>query len=351
MKKIILHDQQYSIGGPKAVLNGIVNSYLGEKFNFVRLFQTEACGFNPIKAIRFILKYRRLINQENADVIYICGLQYIGLLMTIASKFSNVKRIVLSVHGSEWDSPNTSLRKWILMHIVEPLEISLSDSVFTVCEAAQKTIKPLCGRKNNRGVVYNAFPTIDYKSVQSGVIRNELHISKEKVVVTSVGRVVESKGHSSIIDAIKIMNDDSFVFIIVGDGPFLDVYRDKCAAEIENGRLFLLGQRSDINEVLKDSDIFIFATFHENHSIALLEAVNMHCAAIVTNVGGNPEIIKNGYSGILVPPRDPEAIVEGLRKLKDPSLRKKYADRAYEFCSEVYSPSKTYGALDAVFSL
>ena len=47
MKKILLHDQKYSLGGPKAVLDGIQNSYLKEKFEFVNLCQTEACGFNP----------------------------------------------------------------------------------------------------------------------------------------------------------------------------------------------------------------------------------------------------------------------------------------------------------------
>ena len=350
MKKIILHDQQYSIGGPKAVLNGIVNSYLKEKFVFVRLYQTEACGLSPIKAIRFIHKYRLLINREKADVIYICGLQYIGLLMTIAAKISNVKRIVLSVHGSEWDSPNHSLRKWVLMYIVEPLEILLSDSVFTVCEAAQKSIKPLYGRNNNRGVVYNPLPSTDYASVRKGTIRNELSIPKEKIVVTSIGRVVESKGHPSIIDAIKSINDDSFVFLIVGDGPYLQIYRDKCAQDIDRGRLFLLGQRSDIDEILKDSDIFVLATHHENHSIALLEAVNMHCAAIATNVGGNPEIIHNGDSGILIPPYDSNAIVKGLSILKDSSLRSSMANKAYEYCSVRFSETNTYGVLERIFN-
>lgn len=92
MKKILLHDQKYSLGGPKAVLDGIQNSYLKKRFEFVKLCQTEACGFNPFKAIMFINKYKKLIDKKNADIIYICGLQYTGLLMTIASKLSNVKK-------------------------------------------------------------------------------------------------------------------------------------------------------------------------------------------------------------------------------------------------------------------
>ena len=241
-KKILLHDQRYLIGGPKAVLEGLVNSYLSEKFKFIRLYQTEACGFNPIKAVRFVNKYRKQINSEHADAIYICGLQYIGFLMTLAAKLSNVKKVILSVHGSEWDNPNRSIRKWLLMYIIEPLEIKMADSVFTVCEAAQRTIKPLKRGKNNDGVVYNTFPNVNYDEIEAGLLHKEINIPINKIVVTSVGRVVEAKGHSEIIQAIKSVNDASFVFVIVGDGSYLDKYKEQCQKEIQEQRLFLLGQ-------------------------------------------------------------------------------------------------------------
>ena len=67
--KIILHDIEYTVGGPKAVLNGIVNSPLQNDFEFVRLKQTESCGFNPFKALGFINKYRKRINDIHADSI------------------------------------------------------------------------------------------------------------------------------------------------------------------------------------------------------------------------------------------------------------------------------------------
>ena len=380
MRKILLHDQKYSVGGPKAVLDGIQNSYLEKKFEFVRLCQTEACGFNPFKAIMFINKYRKLINKENADVIYICGLQYTGLLMTIASKLSNVRKVVLSVHGSDWDNPNGSLRKWILMHIVEPLEIKLADSVFTVCDAAQKGIKPLHGKKNNEGVVYNTFPNVDYSQIPKGLLRNELNVDDEKIIVASVGRVVEAKGHREIIEAIKSIADEDFIFVVVGDGPYLDQYKNKCEEEIKNRRLFLLGRRCDVkisealkilftshlrpkknrrlfllgrrcdvNNILRDSDIFLFATYNENHSIALMEAVNMHCAVLCTNVGGNAEIIQDKVSGLLIPSKDSNSIIDGLKELKDKEIRDKYVYKAFKECCTKFSSENTYGKLEKIF--
>lgn len=352
MKKVLLHDQRYSIGGPKAVLDGIVASYLGEKYRFVRICQTEACGFNPIKAFKLVNKYRKLINRENADVIYICGLQYIGFLMTLAAKFSNVKKIVLSVHGSEWDIQNKGLREYILMYFFEPLEVFLADAVFTVCESAQRTVGALrigC-HGNNVGVVYNTIPSIDPEKVPSSNLRTHFGIGIDKIIVTSVGRVVETKGHQYIVEALKKLDDPRFIFVIVGDGPYLETIQALCEKEIAEGRLLLLGKRSDVYSLLKDSDIFLFPTLNENHSIALLEAVKMKCAVICTNVGGNPEIIEDGVSGLLIPIRNSDSIVEGLRKLESPKLRRQYALAAYRNAEEKFSVEKTYGKLDLIFN-
>lgn len=351
-KKIILHDQQYTIGGPKGVLDGIVNSYLGEKFEFVRLAQPEGCGFNPFKAISFIWRYRKKINKEHADAIYICGLQYVGLLMVIAARLSNVKRICLSVHGSEWDNPDCTIRKWILMHIVEPLEVRLAHSVFTVCEAAQRTVGALKYAREgcNDGVVYNTFPNFDYETIEKGILRRELGLPEDKIVVTTVGRVVKEKGHREIIEAIKQNTDNRFVYVVVGDGPYIEEYKKQCSKEIAEKKVFLLGIRRDVKEILKDSDIFLFATYNENHSLALLEAVNMKCAALVTNIGGNPEIIEHEISGHIIPSKDSNAIVDGLLKLSDKSLRNQYANSAYLSAREKFSIKNTYGKLEKILS-
>ena len=349
MKRIILHDQGFTVGGPKAVLDGIENQ-IGNRYEFVRLLQKESCGFNPIKAIKFILDYRRKINSYNADAIYICGLEYSGLLMTLAAKLSNVKRVLLSVHGSYWDIKERSFRISFVKYIIEPLEVLLVDKVFTVCEEAQRHIKALkFARKNcNAGVVYNMFPQDDYTLIPVGLFRSEYNISSDSIVVAIVGRVCKDKGHQYIIDAIKKFDDSRYVFAIVGSGDFMQEYERQCENEIRNKRVILTGARSDVNNILKDSDIFLFATLHENHSIALLEAVNMHCAAIVTNIGGNPEIIDDGKGGVLIPVKDSESIVDGLKKLDDPDVRKRYTDYSYAYAKDKFSFINTYGKLDAI---
>lgn len=349
--KVILHDIEYTVGGPKAVLNGIEHSPLQHDFEFIRLKQTESCGFNPFKAFRFINRYRKRISDLNAESIYICGLQYTGLLMTIAAKLANIRKVIVSVHGSDWDNPDGTLRKWILMHIIEPFTIKLADSVFTVCGAAQRTIGALkAAPAHNVGVVYNTFPNIDITTIPKGKFRSAENIGDDKILVSIVGRVVMAKGHQYIIEAIKKLNDSRYVFAIVGDGPYLGKYKELCEEEIKSGRIKILGVRSDVYEILRDSDIFLFATLNENHSIALLESVNMKCTALVTNVGGNPEIIENNKCGLVIPPKNSDAIVKGLRTLSDSKLREYLAENAYNVASTKFSIENTYGKLKKILT-
>ena len=222
-------------------------------------------------------------------------------------------------------------------------------SFFTVCEAAQRTIGALnVSPSRNAGVVYNTFPNLDIDTIPKGLFKKEQRISEDSIIVAVVGRVVMAKGHQYIIEAIKRIEDPNYIFVIVGDGPYLGVYEQQCDKEILEGRVRLLGVRNDVYNILRDSDIFLFATLNENHSLALLEAVNMECAVLSTNVGGNPEIIEDGKSGILIDCKDSDAIVKGLLRLKDTSLRKRYTVAALLSAREKFSVANTYGKLSRI---
>lgn len=351
MKKILLLDTSYTTGGPKTVLRNLMESSLAKKYDFKLISKGGAFHYNPIKALRYINNFRKIINAEHGDIAYIRGLQYVGFLMTFAAKLSNVKKIILCVHGSDWDVNEHTLRKAILKYIIEPLEIKMADHIITVCKAERKIVKPLQWAKKGAyfGTIYNKFPDIDYDKIPEGKLRKELNISKEKIIVASVGRVVYRKGHQYIIEALKQLHDPQFVFIIIGDGDYLHHYEEECREEMAVGRLFLLGAREDIYPLLKDVDIFLFATLNENHSMALLEAINMHCAALVTNVGGNTETITDGVNGLLIEPANSQQIVMGLQKLKNKELREHFALEAYKMAKQKFSEENTFGLLDKLF--
>ena len=351
MKKVLLHIiAAEGVGGTRTVVNDIKNSSLRNNYIFSDLVQEEICGTNVLKAILFVRKYRKIIKASGADVIYVCGLLYSGFLMTLAARLSSIPNIIVSVHGSEMDKDsNNWFKKIVFGYIIEPWTVRMADSVVTVCKKELSNPSIRRGDRGNvRGVIYNVAPKVDISTIPFGEFRKSIGCSQEKIIVAIVGRVVEDKGHRYIIDAINRIENDRYVFVVVGDGPYLNHYYDECDELIRKHRLFLLGVRNDVFQILRDCDIFLFATLHENHSKSLLEAVMLKCAVICTDVGGNTETIDDEM-GIIIQPRDSDAIIRALFRMEDEQLRSHYADRAYEIVSNKFSEKNTIGKLDTIF--
>lgn len=349
--KILLHViSPNKIGGTRTVWRDIKDSYLNQKYELVDFVQEDLCGMNPVRSIMFINKYRKLINKHSADLIHVTGLGYSSLLIAVAARLSNVKAIIMSIHSyTSEDNRMPSWKRWLFDYVIEPAALNLSTKVFTVCKSALKhPVLSRCNKEKIYGVIYNKFPNIDTGKLKECLLRTELGLSSDKILVAVVGRVVEDKGHRYIIDAIKKLNDDRFAFIIVGSGDYVEVYKKEL--DVNSRNVFLLGNRNDVDQILHESDIFLFASLHENHSKALLEAANMNCAIISTDVGGNPEIVDHGKSGILISPRDSDAIVYAMKLLLDVELRETLSRNARTDVATKFSESNTIGELERLYN-
>jgi glycosyltransferase involved in cell wall biosynthesis len=120
-----------------------------------------------------------------------------------------------------------------------------------------------------------------------------------------------------------------FKLYVIGDGPEYGKLR-ALAYELglENTVIFK-GYQRNIKQWLEETDIFLLPSLSECHSISLLEAMRSGKPIIATNVGGNPETIRDGIDGIIVPPKNPEAIAGALTELMmRPSLQFKFGESA-----------------------
>ncbi len=149
--------------------------------------------------------------------------------------------------------------------------------------------------------------------------RIELGYSDDDIVIEFTGRIVEYRDIESNLEALKILIYDSnrFKFLIVGDGP--DVKRLKSICEdldiIENVRFFGKVPFSDVPKILSIADIFISTPTNEGIARSVLEAMAMELPVIATRVGGTPEAIEDGESGILVGVKSPMEIVAAVRTI------------------------------------
>jgi len=131
-------------------------------------------------------------------------------------------------------------------------------------------------------------------------------------LIGTAGRLVEVKGYDYFIKAAKLVCNEcgNIKFIIVGSGHLYSTLKRQIAAAGISDRVILTGFRNDTKNILRSLNVFVMSSLYEGIPMALLEALALGKPVIATNVGGIPEVIKNGYNGILIESRNEKMIYE-----------------------------------------
>ena len=156
-----------------------------------------------------------------------------------------------------------------------------------------------------------------------------------------VAELTKNKGVAYLVEAAHKLTGSDFRIFILGNGE----EHKKLSLQISSLRLqdkvFLLGFVSDAAKYLKAFDIFVLPSVTEALGYVLIEAGHAGLSVAATKTGGIPWIIKNGESGILVPPKNPEALAGALKKLLgDEELRKQMGKKNRELTSKKFSFEK-----------
>jgi glycosyltransferase involved in cell wall biosynthesis len=154
----------------------------------------------------------------------------------------------------------------------------------------------------------------------------------EKTVFTfcSTNRLVKDKGIGEMIDAFKIFHNKraNSKLVLVGNGPEENIFKQR-ARGVRN--VYFVGYQSDPLFYVASSDVLLQPTYHEGFSISILEAFMLQKPVIATSVGGNVEMIDDGETGILIPVKDVDSLVDAMERLYgDKKLRDRLAKKARE---------------------
>jgi glycosyltransferase involved in cell wall biosynthesis len=159
---------------------------------------------------------------------------------------------------------------------------------------------------------------------QADGVRAELGIPQDAPVVGSVANFKAAKDHATLLRAAALLRQavPELRLLLVGQGP-LEAETRRLAAELGlQGAVVFAGFRTDARRLAAAFDVFALSSTYEGLPIALIEAMALGRPAVVTRVGGTPEVVSDGAQGLLVPPRDPAALAAALlRLLGDPGLR------------------------------
>ncbi|MCP2618502.1 glycosyltransferase family 4 protein [Candidatus Aminicenantes bacterium AC-335-A11] len=171
-------------------------------------------------------------------------------------------------------------------------------------------------------------------------LRKELGFSKDDYLVGIIAHLADHKGHKYLIEASQFINKvtNKIKIIIVGEGPLKMELRKKAKKLNTTNIVFFLGFRKDIPQILHSLDLFVLSSYLEGLGSSILDAMACKLPVVATSTGGIPEAVKNGVTGILVPPRNPKALAEAILKLyKDKDLAKKMGEEGFKLVHEKFS--------------
>jgi glycosyltransferase involved in cell wall biosynthesis len=183
-----------------------------------------------------------------------------------------------------------------------------------------KYVLRLGADKAKTSVMYNGVDTNCFHPVKKGESRKKLGLPKKRKIIFSARRLVYKNGIDTLIESAHLVarNNPDILFVVAGKGPSRKLIEDRTKELGIEDNIKLTGfVPDDLLPVYYDAaDYFVLPSASgEGLPLVLFEAMACGLPVIATTVGGTPEIINHMKNGVLVPPRNPEAIAEALSKL------------------------------------
>jgi len=188
-------------------------------------------------------------------------------------------------------------------------------------------------KEDKISLCYNGIDAAAFNK-QPGMLPDYLSTQGPRIGIAA--RLSDQKGHADLICAFQMVNRQNPAHLIIaGDGPLMpDLKKLSERLELSNNVHFL-GTRNDVWDILPHLDLFVLPSYYEGFPIVLIETMSQSVPVIATDITGTRELIKDGITGLLVPPGQPDRLAEKmLDALNDPYGSKIMAQRAKEFASQ-----------------
>ncbi|MFL6332377.1 MAG: glycosyltransferase [Pyrinomonadaceae bacterium] len=250
----------------------------------------------------------------------------------------------------------TTDRKMLAYNRLDRWSLPAADRVVTVCEAFARELEGARGvQREKLFVQHNPIsPGRRVSEEEVRELRSRLGLGAGERVVLAVGRLSREKAHADLLRAFARLAREEVgagaQLVIVGDGPERAPL-DTLAAEAGlDGRVIFAGQSGDVAPFYAAADLFVLPSHSEGSPYALLEAMAAGLPVVATAVGGVPEIVSDGESALLVPPRDEQALAAALaRALSDRGLARTLAASAAEIAATRHAPETHLRSLTGLY--
>ena len=338
-----------SIGGP-ATYSKLLFDELPSRGIEVKIVSYDDVRKYPKGISHLIYFFKVFLAGIRKDAIYAMDPVSVGFPAMIASRLLG-KRFVLKIvgdyaweQGTQLHGISDTLDDFVKIshdgkvgHLekIQKRVAKEADKIIVPSRYLKKIVSQWGVDENKITVIYNAFES-SINEITKSEAKNNLNV--ESPCVISIGRLVPWKGFRALIEIMRdLLNDfPNLKLYIAGEGPDRKELSDLITKLNLEKSVSLLGAlpKEKLFEYISASDLFVLNTNYEGFSHQLLEVLSLNRPIVTTSAGGNPELIVDGESGILIEYNDKKALIESIGKiLKDHDYGKKLSDEGKKVVS------------------
>jgi glycosyltransferase involved in cell wall biosynthesis len=308
---------------------GELGEILTEQGVRVALFKRQS-GFDLI----LIRKMRRLIKTGRYQIIH-CH-QYTPYVYGVLSSLFTGTKVIFTEHGRFYPDYGTWKRK-----LINPIFSLFTSKITAISNATKDALVQYENFDRARiEVIYNGIADMSQIEVDEKELKEHFGIPKSAFLFGTISRLQPIKNQRMMISAFKQVHDQegNTHLLIVGDGESRGELEEQVGDLGLDKLVTFTGFQKDPYRFHKVIDVFLLPSFSEGASMTLLEAMSFSTPCIVTDVGGNPELINDKENGFVVPSNDVGCFISaGLQLLKDDDLKRKQGLRGRDLYEEKYS--------------
>ncbi|MRI80794.1 glycosyltransferase [Aerococcaceae bacterium DSM 109653] len=286
--------------------------------------------FNHIKAYKQLVT---LFKENQYDFVH-CHSPIGGVIGRLVAKKFGVP-VIYTAHGFHFHN-KSSWMSWKLFYPIEKWLSSYTDTLITInkedYQTAQDFLPKYLEYIPGVGLEVDKFrQNLNSEST----LKEELGLSKDDFVILSVGELNKNKNHRAIIKALGLIQNPHIHYLVCGQGELKEELNQLAKEQQISGQVKFLGFRDDIQNVFKGADLFVFPSFREGLSVALMEAMASGLPVVCSDIRGNNDLIDQSRGGFLFDPRNEKELKDSIVKAyEQPELLKAQTEYNFEKINE-----------------
>lgn len=282
-------------------------------------FPTDIVPLGGALDARAVLRLRSRLQRERADILHThvhFSLNVVARVAAIGTRSSVIAHMHIENVFRESSVPRTA-------------QVSLDNATARTCRWIVAV-----SDATRRALIAQGYPAWRTVTVHNGIEPREsvapaaLDPAPPGPVLLEVGRLCDVKGQGELIAALPLLGHDDVSVLLAGDdieagGAYRKALESRAHELGVERRIRFLGYRDDVPALLAAADVLVLPSWVEGLPLVVLEAMAAGLPVVASAVGGTPEVVVDGETGLLVPPRDAQALARALGELlADPARRR-----------------------------